>query len=880
MLEHMRKIAFGGSLLGNSHRYVFFTFLLFILLSGLCSFGSAGDNLSQNETLTGNQTLVSIKEVFEFGFFNLSSRYYLGIWYHDILPRTIVWVANREEPFSNSSGFIGFRSGNLVVSGGVDSSSIWWSMDGGSNMSEINLTAQIKDVGNLVVSQQGGNKIWQSFDFPTDSFFSTQVMTLGRSNDVLTTLKPWKSDVDPSPGNMSIFLDPRGFLSSYFQFLIIDNPNTQMNANSTSIGVGDTILWRSGPWANEDRSFNGLVSLTPNSIYGLSLTPNDNGVQFTLIMPNTYDGRFRYQLLVNGTLTRYLYNNSQWNNIWSEPSKRCHFYNICGKNAICVEDEDTSCQCLFGFKPSFTSEWNKRNWSGGCVRNTTIEDQCQPSKVGFFNLTHVKTPDIQTFYRPVNVTASDSVCGEYCLKSCNCTAYVYMQNDGCYTWNGDLFDLQNLTRMSRGAKLSIKLNVTDLPPTSGNSNIKPSIGKKEEKSKNHLVVALVVTITTVLSILMISFYLWTKYKIKYKKMKKTSPLAILGDLSYEQQSQTDLLLLDFDILQSATNDFNESNTLGKGGFGHVYKGVLPGGEEIAVKRLSENSSQGVVEFKNEMILIAKLQHNNLVRMKGVCIQRGEKMLVYEYMPNGSLDDFIFNIEKQHLLDWKSRSKIMEGIARGLLYLHRDSRLRIIHRDLKAGNILLDEEMNPKISDFGMARIFGGKQNDQNNTNRVVGTFGYMSPEYAMEGLFSVKSDVYSFGIMILEIICGVKNNKFRTCEHLNLAEYVWQLWKEDRGMEPVDPTIKTSCSEEDVLRYEHVALLCVQDHAIDRPYMSDVVKMLSTEFSIPQIPKISTFTSGANYTSEENNPLTIAQDSNNYEIFSENEITMTEAITR
>ncbi|KAG2579210.1 hypothetical protein PVAP13_6NG248500 [Panicum virgatum] len=229
---------------------------------------------------------------------------------------------------------------------------------------------------------------------------------------------------------------------------------------------------------------------------------------------------------------------------------------------------------------------------------------------------------------------------------------------------------------------------------------------------------------------------------------------------------------EFSQVLEATNNFSVENKLGQGGFGPVYKGQFPDGLDIAVKRLASHSGQGLTEFKNEVQLIAKLQHRNLVRLLGCCSQGEEKMLIYEYLLNKSLDFFIFDETRRTLLNWDRRLVIIEGIAQGLLYLHKHSRLRVIHRDVKASNILLDSEMNPKISDFGLAKMFSS--NDiEGNTQRVVGTYGYMAPEYASEGLFSTKSDVFSFGVLTLEIITGKRNSGFhKHGSFLNLLGYV------------------------------------------------------------------------------------------------------------
>ncbi|CAN6372813.1 unnamed protein product [Urochloa humidicola] len=287
----------------------------------------------------------------------------------------------------------------------------------------------------------------------------------------------------------------------------------------------------------------------------------------------------------------------------------------------------------------------------------------------------------------------------------------------------------------------------------------------------------------------------------------------------------------YDLLQvlEATNNFSQDNKLGQGGFGPVYKGRFHDGLEIAVKRLASNSGQGFREFKNEIELIAKLQHTNLVRLLGCCSQGDERLLVYEYMPNKSLDFYIFDEIQRVLLDWNKRLAIIEGIAQGILYLHKHSRLRVIHRDLKASNILLDHELNPKISDFGLAKIFS-LDDTEGNTKRIVGTYGYMAPEYASEGLFSIKSDVFSFGVLTLEIISGKKTSSFHQHgEFINLLGHAWQLWKDGLWLQLVDASLDAECHTVQMGRCISIALLCVQENAVDRPTMSEVVAMLCSD---------------------------------------------------
>ncbi|CAA6668748.1 unnamed protein product [Spirodela intermedia] len=307
------------------------------------------------------------------------------------------------------------------------------------------------------------------------------------------------------------------------------------------------------------------------------------------------------------------------------------------------------------------------------------------------------------------------------------------------------------------------------------------------------------------------------------RRKRLPKFAAVGR-SEDGVNEADSLQFSLETLKIATMNFSDQNKLGEGG-------VLEDGQLIAVKRLLTTSNQGIGELKNEVSLVAKLQHRNLVRLMGYCLQAQEKLLVYEFLPNKSLDKFLFGEDHRRN-------------CRGLLYLHEDSRLKIVHRDLKAGNILLDEGMNPKISDFGLARLFGNEQS-YGNTNRIAGhSNGYMAPEYVMHGQISTKSDVYSFGVLLLEIVTGKRcAGYYGSNPPTDLISYIWRHWEEGNPVQVLDEGIADGCSAEEVLRHIHIGLLCIQHDPLERPNMSLVVLMLSSySTSLPAVSPLSSFT--------------------------------------
>ncbi|GLJ21216.1 hypothetical protein SUGI_0388750 [Cryptomeria japonica] len=346
--------------------------------------------------------------------------------------------------------------------------------------------------------------------------------------------------------------------------------------------------------------------------------------------------------------------------------------------------------------------------------------------------------------------------------------------------------------------------------------------KSNEKSskKPPLILGLVGGIVLVLLICLIAMRKRLKSAIFARPV--TVP-AHNEEIELLQQEQR--FIFSLEELAEATENFHENKKLGQGGFGVVYKGRTKDGKEIAVKKLFAKSTQVNKEFVNEVKVVANVQHRNLVKLLGCCAEGDEKLIVYEYLPNKSLDTFLFDPEKCRLLDWQKRYNIIVGIVRGLLYLHRDSPMKIIHRDIKPHNILLDNKLNPKIADFGLARFF--TEDETHIQTRAAGTDGYMAPEYAMQQHLSVKADVYSFGVVVLGIVSGKKNTVIQ-----NLSEWAWRLYKGGNILDMVDSRVLEECLEEQALRCTHVGLLCVQADPALRPPMSDVNLMISSS-SVP-----------------------------------------------
>ncbi|CAH8387860.1 unnamed protein product [Eruca vesicaria subsp. sativa] len=831
----------------NYHHHPYtFIFIIFVFILVPSSSVSANTfSATESLTISNNKTIVSRNGTFELGFFTpgSTSRWYLGIWYKKISTRTYVWVANRDNPLTHPNATLKISDNNLVIYDHSDTPI--WSTNLTVETSRSSLVAELLANGNFVLRHDPPEEefLWQSFDFPTDTLLPEMKLGWDKKTGFNRVLRSWRSQEDPSSGDFSTKLETRGF-PEYYVF------------------NKESIVYRSGPWIGNRFSCVPEMKPVEYMVYTFIASNEEVTYAYKMIKPDVYS---TLSLSSTGTIQRrtWIEASQSWKQLWYQPKDICDNYKQCGSYGYCDSNTLPNCNGIRGFEEGNEKEeeWALRDDSAGYVRKTRLS--CDGTD-GFVMLKRMKLPDTSATVVDRGIGLKE--CEAKCLRDCNCTAYANTDvrdgGSGCVIWNGGLWDIRSYA--NGGQDLYVKLASADIDVkiTSHGGIIGSSIG---------------VTILLLISIIIFGYWK-RKQKSVITIQTPTVDQVRSEDLLINQVVLTskryissenktedlELPLMEFETLSMATNRFSDANMLGQGGFGIVYKGTLPDGKEIAVKRLSKMSLQGTDEFKNEVRLIARLQHVNLVRLLGCCVDKGEKMLIYEYLENLSLDSHLFDKIRRSTLNWQKRFEITNGIARGLLYLHQDSRFRIIHRDLKASNVLLDKNMTPKISDFGMARIFGQDETEA-NTRKVVGTYGYMAPEYAMDGIFSMKSDVFSFGVLLLEIISGKRSKGFYNSNRdLNLLGFVWRYWKEGKGIEIVDQIIMDSSSSalqtHEIMRCIQIGLLCVQERAEDRPVMSSVMVMLGSETTaIPQ-PKRPGYCVGRNLNEAESSSSTQRDD--------------------
>ncbi|XP_008230137.1 PREDICTED: G-type lectin S-receptor-like serine/threonine-protein kinase At4g27290 isoform X1 [Prunus mume] len=782
-----------------------------LLLSLVLPICISQDNLGPGKSIIGNQTLISSLGTFALGFFSPenSTKYFLGIWYNKIPKTPIIWVANRESPLDSPGVFTLSGDGNLVVLDTVDGTrKVVWSSNTSVPASAKNgTTGVLVDNGDLQL-RFGEDTLWQSFDNPSDTFLANMKLSFNKRTGKRRAITSWAALDDPQPGKFTSGIDPKV-------------------PGQLVIWKENAIYWRSdlyvGKETNTDFGVDGDHAPSLNgTAYFLTYNSDTEEVYVTY---GVSDNSVKLRVILNPNgqieLLLWLDLSKKWFSWWKKPVDTCDFYNRCGPYGACNDKNETlssPCKCLTGFRPKFQEQWDKGNWVGGCVREKAL--MCKED--GFSKFSKLKLPDHAVLLENMSMSA----CASKCFQNCSCTAYAYPNVTAgsirkCLTWFGDLMDIlddqpvDSPSVQNYGHDVYIRVHGSQLGLKSHSHNVlkkSPVIG--------------IASATGVLITLVLGYFFWKKHLGMEGSTEGSMSETISKARAEAAKNDAELPLFSLKRVLAATNNFSVANKLGEGGFGPVYKGVLLENQEVAIKRLSKKSAQGHQEFMNELKLIAKLQHTNLVRLLGCCIEEEELILIYEFMPNRSLDKLLFAPSNNTELDWGRRFRIIEGIAQGLLYIHKYSRLKIIHRDLKASNVLLDGAMNPKISDFGMAKIFEINQTEA-NTNRVVGTYGYMSPEYARYGHFSEKLDVFSFGVLLLEIVSGKRNAAFYRFEHSpTLAGWAWELWKEGRGMEVIDASVRETCPPDEALKCIHVGFLCVQEAPADRPTMSSVIRML------------------------------------------------------
>lgn len=758
--------------------------------------GAAHDTINLGQGLTLNQTIVSKNGTFELGFFSPSGadKWYIGIWYAGIPRRTYVWVANRETPVGSSAALQFTDNGQLAV---VDAHNISvWETGNRQRASR----AVILDSGNLVLMESSDDGVvWESFENPTETWLPGMKIRYGQS------LTSWKTATDPAPGDFSLQLRLHSGTAKFSEFVLVWR-------NSVP-------YWSSGKW--DGYSFPYVPEMTIKYIYN-----------FTFVNPNSFDGYFTYTELpqfsvmsrfaidVFGEIKQYAwtYQADNWNMFWMRPVDICTVYGLCGPNGVCSDggNDLQYCRCLEGFEPRTPQAWNSRDWSGGCIRSSSF--QCKTDK--FYELGSVDLNSSSSVLIPEVLIES---CEKFCVNNISCIGYAYkrVSKDCRLVW-GDLWNLRNYSSDDEDDSAGYS------PSGSNNSmllyfRVASCRSSSRRKGNPGVLIGAFSGVWVFALVTALSLFCW---KQRNPEKHSTSEEGFSGMM---------LSMFAYKDLHIATRNFSEK--LGSGGFGSVYKGTLAGSIPIAVKKL-ERPEGGEKQFRMEVSTIGMIQHVNLVRLRGFCSEGDRRLLVYDYMPNGSLNTFLFR-EHKKFLDWKTRFQIALGAARAIAYLHEGCRDCIVHCDIKPENILLDEDFNAKVSDFGMAKLIGRDFSCVLTTMR--GTRGYLAPEWISGLPITAKADVYSFGMTLLEIMGGRRNIESGNVESEKWFFPTWAAKQVRLGniLELVDDRLGKDIDVEEVRRTAMVAIWCIQDGEGSRPRMGTIVKMLEGVVDVltPPIPR-------------------------------------------
>ncbi|GLJ11994.1 hypothetical protein SUGI_0181610 [Cryptomeria japonica] len=762
--------------------------LTFVILMLICA-SAQKQNITLGSTLIypQNSKWVSPNGQFAFGFYELPATdlYVVGIWFDNIPSKTLVWTVMKDKRDLAVEKMSSLQLTNNGLSLYDSTKELKWS----AAPSEKVAKAAMRNNGNLVLLSSSLEPIWQSFDYPTDTLLPGQELK-------------WKSTIYSKASNTNLS-------SGRFELALQEDGNLVLYPVER--------VYQGAYWSS--RQLFGEASLKFGMGGFLYLVNTTNNM--TLTKGEAGNGRFlrRVTLESDGILAQYVWNldghNSSWTTVWKPVNDPCRdVKGQCGRNGICQPNSQNKpdCHC----PPHFNFIDNQDHFKG-CTREWPSCSANSNSNMSRLDNTDWMNGNDYSLL----VGLSDSACQQACIDDCMCTVVTYAPGQAvCWKKQMPLIDGRIGLDITNVAFVKV---FNDFPFSA------PPPEQRNERKGKTLVATGIILLACSSSLLVVVFLVVCLGGLKLHKMRKTPPqimvLEGLKAFSYKE-------------IEAATDGFREE--LGRGSFGKVCKGRLEDGRAIAVKILDDKAVQkqhGEREFRTEMSVIGTSHHKNLVQLYGFCDEGSQRILVYEYMGNGSLDTALFVVSG--FLDWRTRVKIAMGTARGLLYLHEECRTQTIHCDIKPQNILLDQNYNPKISDFGLAKLLMAEQTATRTAAR--GTRGYIAPEWMNNMPITVKVDIYSFGVMLLEIICCRKTMELDAPENeIFLDQWVYECFKRGELAKLVD---QQQVEGEGALRRQLermvlVGLWCIQEDPALRPSTKKVVQMMegTVEIAVPPPP--------------------------------------------